>query len=377
MLLFNTGKVCMSEYTEKLKSELDELENVEDEAIEIEEEPITRYDITSYGVDFDVEGLVKRIKRGDIFVPPFQRNFVWKLSESSRLIESLLLGLPVPGIFLAQEQDTGKMLVIDGQQRLLSLLYFFEGVFNPNKEQTKPKVFALEKVQPQFDGQTYQMLSPKDRISLENCVIHATVVKQDLPSDDDTSIYHIYERLNSGGRKLTPQEIRTAVFHGRLLDSINMLNRHPSWRTIYGNTNERMKDEELILRFFAMLESYEDYKPPMTEFISLFCKKHRNDQNGKFETYAKLFKRCCDLFCTLSNGRPFRLANALNVAFFEAAMVGLASVISNGKEPSLNQLAPAYDLLKSNAEFLSVISQSTGNPISLRKRIDLAKAAFA
>jgi uncharacterized protein with ParB-like and HNH nuclease domain len=367
----------MSKYAEELKNELEELENVEDDATEIEEEPITRYDITSYGIDFDIEGLVNRIKRGEIFVPPFQRNFVWKLAESSRFIESLLLGLPVPGIFLAQEQETKKMLVIDGQQRLLSLLYFFEGIFNPTEEKTKSKVFKLEKVQPQFIGKTYSTLESNDRIELGNCVIHATVVKQDLPTDDDTSIYQVYERLNSGGRKLTPQEIRTAVFHGKLLNDVNSLNQYPSWRKIYGKANERMKDEELILRFFAMFEAYESYKPPMTEFISLFCKKHRNDQNGKIEEYSTLFKRCCDLFSQVSNGRPFRLATALNVAFFEAAMVGLASAINNDKEPTVEQLQYAYDLLKSNDNFKSVISQSTGNQASLKERIEIAKQAFA
>lgn len=365
----------MSNYID-LKKELEELENIEDEAVDIEEEQaIARYDITSYGIDFDVEGLVKRLKRGDIFIPPFQRNFVWKLPESSRLIESLLLGLPVPGIFLAQDQETGKLLVIDGQQRLLSLLYFFEGIFNPKDEEKKSKIFKLEKVQPQFEGKTYQTLDAKDRINLENCGIHATVVKQDLPTDDDTSIYHIYERLNSGGRKLTPQEIRTAVFHGKLLENIDTLNQYPNWRKIYGSTNERMKDEELILRFFAMLENYEIYKAPMTEFISLFCKKHRNDKNGKIAHYSDLFKRCCDLFVLLP--RPFRLANALNVAFFEAAMVGLAIALMNDKQPTFEQLQSSYNSLKLNDDFLSAISSSTGNPVSLRKRIELAKTAFA
>jgi uncharacterized protein with ParB-like and HNH nuclease domain len=368
----------MSEYTEKLENELAELKNIEDEATDMESlEAITRYDITSYGIDFDIEGLVKRIKRGDIFIPDFQRNFVWKLAESSRFIESLLLGLPVPGIFLAQEQDTGKMLVIDGQQRLLSLLYFFEGIFNPTKEQAQSKKFKLEKVQPQFVGKTYETLDPKERIDLGNCVIHATVVKQDLPTDDDTSIYHVYERLNSGGRKLTPQEIRTAVFHGKLLENINSLNNYPNWRKIYGKANERMKDEELILRFFSMLEAYETYKPPMTEFISLFCKKHRNDKNGKIEEYSNLFKQCCDLFVQVSNGRPFRLAIALNVAFFEAAMIGLAYAIKNNNEPTIEKLQSAYDSLKSNKAFISVISQSTGNQASLKQRIELAIQVFA
>lgn len=364
----------MSKLAEELQSELDEELNVDDEAEESEEEPIARYDITSYGVDFDVDGLIRRIKRGDIIIPAFQRDFVWKLTESSRLIESLLLGLPVPGIFLAQEQETKKMLVIDGQQRLRSLQYFLDGVFNPKSEEGKQRVFKLEKVQPQFANKTYEMLDPTDQMNLRDCVIHATVVKQDSPVEDDTSIYHIFERLNSGGRKLAPQEIRTAVFHGSLLESIKIINEYPSWRKIYGKTNDRMKDQELILRFFAMLEEHENYKQPMTEFISLFCKRHREDGKEKIEGFSNLFKRCCDQFSQLS--KPFRIGTALNAAFFEAAMVGLAYSIRNGNEPMLDKLQSSYDSLKSNKVFLSAISQSTANQASLKSRIELAIKAF-
>jgi hypothetical protein len=83
------------------------IEDAPDEAI-----PFT-YSITSYGTDFDVEGLVRRIERGDIYVPSFQRRFVWPLSQASRFIESLLLGLPVPGIFLSRDNE-GRLLVLDG-----------------------------------------------------------------------------------------------------------------------------------------------------------------------------------------------------------------------------------------------------------------------
>src|SRR3989304_6490807 len=83
-----------------------------------------KYSITSYGADFDVDGLVKRIDRDDIFVPPFQRGYVWNINQASRFIESLLLGLPVPGIFLSKDDDR-KLLVIDGQQRLVTLARFY------------------------------------------------------------------------------------------------------------------------------------------------------------------------------------------------------------------------------------------------------------
>jgi uncharacterized protein with ParB-like and HNH nuclease domain len=366
----------MGRYTEELKEELEEELNVDDQAVDEEDKSISRYDITSYGIDFDVEGLVKRIDRGDIFIPKFQRNFVWKLTESSRLIESLLLGLPVPGVFLAQEPETGKMLVIDGQQRLLSLYYFFKGVFNPVEGEKRQRVFRLSKVQPQYEGKSFEDLDSRDRINLENFVIHATVVKQDAPANDDTSIYHIFERLNSGGRKLSPQEIRTAVYHGPFIECISQLNDHDSWRQIYGRVNERMKDQELIVRYFSMLEGYESYESPMKEFLNRFAKKHRDDRNGILGEYADLFKQSCDIFLRAVNGRPFRRTTAINVAFFEAAMVGLTEKIRRDGIPEDEFVREKYTLLMSDQDFSEAISQSTANRSTVLARMEIAKNVF-
>ena len=105
----------------------------EDEAkIEDEDEieelvPHLRYDITSYGIDFDVEGLVRRLNRGEILIPDWQRAYVWSHRQASSFVESLLLGLPVPGVFLARDYASGKFFVIDGQQRLETLQYFYKG----------------------------------------------------------------------------------------------------------------------------------------------------------------------------------------------------------------------------------------------------------
>src|SRR5438874_10895389 len=103
----------------------------------------TRFDITSFSADYDVEGLVKRLDRGAIFIPPFQRNYVWNIKEASRFIESLLLGLPVPAVFLAKEAASNRLLVIDGQQRLKTLQFFFAGFFNPREEDKTKRVFRL------------------------------------------------------------------------------------------------------------------------------------------------------------------------------------------------------------------------------------------
>ena len=90
-----------------------------------------RYAISSYGADYPVDSLAKRMRDGSIYVPKFQCKFVWDVKDASRFVESLLLGLPVPSIFLSEALDTGKLLVVDGQQRLRSLLSFYDGVWKP------------------------------------------------------------------------------------------------------------------------------------------------------------------------------------------------------------------------------------------------------
>jgi len=122
-----------------------------------------RYAITSYGADYPVDSLVQRLDRDVIFVPEFQRKYVWTLKQASRFIESLLLGLPVPGVFFAKESDSGKLLIIDGQQRLRSLQYFYSGLF-------KGKEFRLTDVQPRYEGKTYKTLDGEDQLRLNDSV---------------------------------------------------------------------------------------------------------------------------------------------------------------------------------------------------------------
>jgi len=229
--------------------EVELVTSVDEEAAE----PFTpfQYAITSYGADYPVDGLVKRMASGGIFIPPFQRGYVWSLTHASKFIESLLLGLPVPGIFLSKEEPTQRLMVIDGQQRLRTLEYFYEGIFRPTGRE-----FALQGVQPRFDGATYKRLADEDRRRLDDSILHATIVKQEQPSEDDSSIYYIFERLNTGGLLLHPQEIRAAIYHGPFNDLLKDLNADRSWRSIYGAESSRMRDQELILRFLATWRRY-------------------------------------------------------------------------------------------------------------------------
>lgn len=361
---------------------LDDLE--EREEIEVEDEtaaepvvPPIQYDISSFGADYDVEGIVKRLQRGDILIPPFQRNYVWTLKDASRFIESLLLGLPVPGIFLAKEGDSNRLLVLDGQQRLKTLQFFYEGVFNPQEDSKKQQVFKLVSVQQKFEGRTYEKLDEQDKVKLNDSLIHATIVKQESPQDDDTSVYHVFDRLNSTGRRLTPQEIRTAIDHGNLIELIKQLNEHDSWRSIYGKRNSRLKDQELILRFLALYFEGDKYERPMNEFLNKFSKKHRDAADPFLQEARQIFTDTIDVMAKAKGRRAFRPISTINAAVFDSTMVALARRLRKGAIADPYTVTAAYDELLADREYLTLISQSTSDESNVEKRISKANAKFA
>ena len=328
-----------------------------------------KYDISSYGVDFDVEGLCRRLRREEIFVPAFQRNYIWTMSEASRFVESLLLGLPVPGIFLARDETTGKLLVIDGQQRLKSLQFFSDGVFAPEHASRQ---FKLIGVQPQFAGLSYASLGDKERIDFDNSVIHATVVKQDFPQGGDTSIYHIFERLNSGGRRLYPQEMRNALYAGPFIEATRELNDYPSWRSIFGRRSARLRDQELILRFLAMHFSDQQYFRPLQEFLTKFVISRRNSESNVLDSYRTAFTQVADLWWEALGERAFRRGFGLNAAIFDSMFVGLARRIDESGTPNPRKLPSLYADLLENEQYLEAIIQSTGMETSVATRIEMA-----
>jgi uncharacterized protein with ParB-like and HNH nuclease domain len=304
-------------------------------------------------------------------VPPFQRRYVWTLNQASRFVESLLLGLPVPGVFLAKEEDTRKHLVIDGQQRIMTLKYFHDGVFEPNKRK-----FTLRKVQDHLEGLSYNDLSEFDRRRLDDSIIHATIVKQDEPSEDDSSIYHIFERLNTGGSLLTPQEIRACVFHGNFASLLQELNVDASWRSIFGKPSSRIRDQELILRFLALFFVRNTYQRPMKEFLNKFMGQNRTLDKYPEAAIRQAFLPTISLILASVGPKAFRPKSAVNAAVFDAVMVGLAQRLTTGPLPA-ERVKKAYDELVNDVDFRAATERSTADEEVVKARIELALGAFA
>jgi len=340
-------------------------EDVEDFAEKEDDESSTtvRYSISSYGADYPVDGLVKRMRKEDIQIPDFQRKFVWTHAQCSRFIESLLLGLPVPGIFLSKEPETQKLFVIDGQQRLMTLKCFYDGIISERE-------FKLKGVNTEFEGLTYKTLKEEDRRRLDDSIIHATIVRQEEPEEDQSSIYLVFERLNTGGTPLSSQEIRACIYHGPFNDLLRELNRNIDWRNIYGKESKRAKDQELILRFFALLYNMDNYKRPMKLFLSEFMatNRHLKSQDRDREAFKNIFESAVHLASNLDSS-VFRPERALNVSVLESVLIGTAKRLDQGSISDIPGYKQTAQYLVRDEDFLTKCKVGTTDLDNVRGRI--------
>lgn len=351
---------------------------VEDVEPGVETTTTEEYAISSYGADFRVVDLVRRLRAKEIIIPRYQRRYVWKIDRASRFVESLLLNLPVPTIFLMEERETGKLLVIDGQQRLLSIQYFYDGAFKPDGPP-----FKLRGLRSRFEGRSFDALDAMDRIRLDKSTVHAIIVCQEKSSDSPaagpSALYDIFERLNTGGVQLSPQEIRNCIFHGEFVDLLARLNRNDVWRDLFGGRpSTRLRDQELILRFLALFHDADRYAEPMKEFLNRFAEEHRGLPDDDAERFAKSFEDMVEAINALLGAEAFRTGTVINAALFDAVAVGVARRLATGPIASdASMFAARLHDLKNDLEFFKAIDALTTSRTSVSQRLELATAAFA
>lgn len=372
----------MSEKTSNVATdspERDELTAEEFEEINEAEQAIETVNYS--GTDFDVEGLVRRLNRGDIVIPSFghgdstlevagfQRGFVWRRPQMDRFIESLLLGFPIPGIILVQQVDK-RYLVLDGQQRLKTLQGFYDGVH-------QGKEFALENVANDFKQLTYRTLSPELRRQLDNTFIQATIVKTDGSRSSLESIYQVFERLNSGGTQLTPHEIRIALYPGRFVDLLAQINDLEEWRNLYGAKSPRLRDQELILRILALYMRSAKYFRPLKKFLNDFLGDNRELEGFPADELKGLFRKAAGLLFEAEGRSALRVQSSqVNAAFTEAIFVALMGRISSGREISDRQVRGALQKLVSDPAMATAISGSTATEEYVKARLSIAQRVF-
>jgi len=340
-----------------------ELEKIPSE-VEDELSDTSPYRILSFPADFTLKGLHDKFVSDEIVIPPFQRQYVWNVDRASKLIESFLLGLPVPGVFLYREKKSQKLIVIDGQQRLKSIFGFFDEKFP-----STGKRFYLKGVRPTWDGKTYLKLEEADQIRLRDSVLRATIIEQVDPADH-SSMFHIFERLNTGGVSLRPQEIRNCIHQGPFNDLLKTLNQVDVWRDIVGSekADKRMRDIELILRFIALRYEHPNYRKPMKDFISDFMARNKDASKPKLDEFKQVFVLAVENVRASLGRRPFHIRAGLNAAVFDSVMVAFGSIAR--KIPS--DIKTRYKALLDNEAYQSYVSTHTTDVDAVKGRLGLA-----
>ena len=343
--------------------------------VENDDTPFVEFDISVSPSDPTLELLATQVERGDIIIPFYQRLFVWKIEQASKLIESFLMGLPVPQVFL-YVNDEGLLEVIDGQQRIKSVAYFFEGYFGEPDSQGRRQIFQLKGLseRSEYNNKTFEELSPRDQRKLRNSTLRAINIKQLKPSARNDSVFHIFERLNTGGTQLKPQEIRNAVYRGKIVDELRALSTDPGWQKALGiaRPDKNQKDVELVLRLFSLFEVWKSYEKPMLKYLN-----HQMDANKAFTSERAVeFKKRLPKAVKVVNSaleRPFRPRGVINSAVLEAVMVTLLE----NPEITAAQLKDRYPALLANKQFSDTTRGGTTDTAVLRSRLELARTILA
>jgi hypothetical protein len=368
---------------------------------ETEEYPIDQYDLSAAPNDFNVLTIFNFIESGAVKIPGFQRNYVWDVRRASKLIESLIIGLPVPQIFL-YEEAINKFLVIDGQQRLMSIYYFMKQRF-PRREKRAElrRIFdehgrvpdeilqnddyfatfnlhlpqSLSNQPNKFTGMSYSTLGDyKTAVDLRP--IRNIIVKQLSPKDDDSAVYEIFNRLNSGGINLTPQEVRMSLYHSDFYAMLYRVNALVGWRRLLGipDPDLHVKDIEILLRGFAMLIGGEQYNPSMVKFLNGFSKRarHFDSEHVKyFEVLFNSFLRSCE---HLDADSFLSSVGRFSVTIFECAFAAICAE-AYAKHEEVTGKVQAADLgrLRADAAFLSAAESRTTSKANVTKRLARAR----
>lgn len=344
--------------------------------------------------DYAVRMLMDMIIEGDLGLDPdYQRNYRWPDDKASRFVESILLNIPVPVFYLAEEPN-GKFNVIDGQQRLTSLFRFMkpqelQGLF-PDKH-IPELVLCNLKVRSDLNGARLQDLNSTDRSALAKRPMRCVVV---LNESDETLKFEVFERLNSGSAALTDQEVRNCLYRGSFNELIKKLAKNARFHELIaltGKSANTMKDVELVLRFFAYREMDENtkYADSYTEYLNGYMEDNREVSEARAAKMTEIFETTVDLiYDVLGPGTAFRkplnpsspvdsrfAASSINGSIFESQMIALSHFVEAGGV-STEDLRTRLLSVFANSEYMTAVLQGTAKRPKVLARSKLLKVAL-
>lgn len=348
-----------------------ELPDTQQEDEEDLNDVISFKDAVVMNADWTIETINGQINKGNIDLQPsFQRRGAWDDTRKSRLIESIIVGMPVPNIVLAEQKDhRGRFIVIDGKQRLLTINEFLQNGYT---------LKGLD-IRADLNGCMYNNLPMEDREYLDNSTLRSTVIRS---WQDESFLYAIFYRLNSGSLALSPQELRKALIGGKLLDKIDeYITQSKDIKLLFGNKlDRRMRDSELVLRYIAFERDLQSYKGNFKEFLDDTVgfyednwNTHESVVDNSLDKLNLSLKTSFDIFGkdAFKKWLGTKYERVMNRAIFDAVARFFGdSKVSQAALNNPQKVVDAFHALCSEKDFLDTVEKTTKTVGATNGRID-------
>lgn len=353
------------------EKEFDKQLALEEEFVEQDESeyPLPPKNVYSYNETRSCYDIVRMLKEDLCRTPDFQRDDVWQQPQKTRFIDSLLKKLPIPSMCFSVD-DRERYMVIDGKQRTGAIEEFL------SETDLDYKLSELDDVDKRISGKTLREIRENNLEVIKavgNLTIPINVVKCDYTKKDNLNyIYKIFQRLNTGGLKLSNQEIRNCVYRGSFIELINDCNKLPAWLKWVKKLAEdtRMKGAERILLFFCMYFTLDNYENKLSSFMSDFLSKHQNEDSSWIEQQRELFVKTIDI------AGKINLKSLRNV-YVDAILYGVSKNIEICENKSAKELQALYEkLLEEDAFSPEKLKDGTSNKTRLMERYKAAQKIF-
>ena len=351
--------------------DLEDVEGAEGEGF-----PPAERKVITQSYDLAVQTLDEKWRGEDLVLPSIQREYVWDNPRASRLIESLLLNIPIPVLYFA-ETESGKWEIFDGQQRVRSVVRYLANEF---------RLSSLT-VLAEFNGFRFFQLPDREQRFLKSRMMRAVVIADD---SHPNMKFEIFERLNTGAVVLNAQELRNSLYRGTFNALLRELARNPIFRSTIGTAHprKRMVDEEFLLRFFSLAPDIGRYRPPLKKFLNEYMRGVQNADEAQIDGLRRRLLSAVTPISEIWGASAYRrtdtngvaVENAPNRALFDAQTIAF-DLLVDGQRPvkRAKRVIREFNALYEDDDFMDSISLATGDRsrtlFRVRRAADALEAA--
>lgn len=300
--------------------------------------------------------------------PKFQRGIVWNNKDQALFVDSLIKQLPIPSLCISLDIKSQKRLVIDGLQRMWSIIHFLnfkeEDWCLPKTQDIDPKI-SNKKVS--YIAQNEPILFDK----LENLTIPITVLRCDYNKPSHMAyLFQIFRRLNSGGSKLLNQEIRNCIYSGPFNDFLREIVKSSEWMNFAQTSknkvdNARFGNEERVLRFFAMSDNWNDYSGNLAQFLNRYMEKTKDSSAETIKRYRNLLLKSLNISANIHI--PPEIQKNKNL--MEGILVGIALNINLLENQTQDAIQTKFEKLLATNPYSSDVREGMAHTAKVKERL--------